>query len=470
MPYTGNIPTLPIVEPSINPNLPDTQDLTNGFDGKVTPLTKVPQDNPYADSGSGNSSQNEQSSEGDHSSNSSQNEQKADDVESLYQQLLDRLNALNTSSISPNLDKMKELYDLLYAAEDLFHLHDLDKSVRQNFAEKIYDCAYNLALQQYNNMFSINSWIVQQSYNSPVEQLRRLNAAGLGGMYSSVQSNMAQDAPASDSGTASQNTGSGQLAQQAKQNKWQNAIGMLQTGVSMATSLVDGYSKLAKLPSEISQIGASTMLATEEANRIHQLAPQEFLNLCRARDVMDSQIRLNEENTATAFAHRNIIVPAMKDQMENKVAQDWKSLELQEHMFNQRLSWEKEFGRSQIGAQLQGQQLAYEAAMAGEVSEDFYVDSETGQKTDISAMTGAINADGSFTSNGKTYYKKTQSYRQTYADGLKSARSAKTPAQMAKNVQDLVREKRDAPRRFASRFGSFVFNGCKRLIGLSHPY
>ena len=34
MPYTGNIPTLPIVEPSINPNLPDTQDLTNGFDGK----------------------------------------------------------------------------------------------------------------------------------------------------------------------------------------------------------------------------------------------------------------------------------------------------------------------------------------------------------------------------------------------------------------------------------------------------
>ena len=126
MPYTGNIPTLPIVEPSINPNLPDTQDLTDGFDGKVTPLTKVPLDNPYADSGSGNSSQNEQSSEGDHSSNSSQNEQKADDVESLYQQLLDRLNALNTSSISPNLDKMKELYDLLYAAEDLFHLHDLE--------------------------------------------------------------------------------------------------------------------------------------------------------------------------------------------------------------------------------------------------------------------------------------------------------------------------------------------------------
>lgn len=120
------------------------------------------------------------------------------------------------------------------------------KKDRRNYGVGLpYADAYNQsAMAQYNNEYNYWLWQQQMEYNSPVEQRKRLEAAGLNPNYQSIESGNVGSIPSS-SGSISPSIGSN------RRISLDNAVSVVNSLVSNIAQGIKSVSQLSGIPDNI---------------------------------------------------------------------------------------------------------------------------------------------------------------------------------------------------------------------------
>lgn len=102
---------------------------------------------------------------------------------SYIKNLLTPSGFLNGSYNTSALDYLNTLNAMFYSLDAFDFIPYLDKATMISLAEKITDVAQSYVNSQYQSALAYQSWYLQQEYNSPINQVNRLAAAGLSSAF-----------------------------------------------------------------------------------------------------------------------------------------------------------------------------------------------------------------------------------------------------------------------------------------------
>lgn len=165
------------------------------------------------------------------------------DWKTWFQQILDNLNKLDGALNDPTywIKLFKSLVESLHSSflgnnDNIWQ--DMSHSDQRNFIMDIVNKYYNFISAMYQNYYSQQMWLMQQSYNSPLEQAQRMADAGLFNAYTSQISSGNAESPAGSAaieGTNGYEDKGSELALERTKTKW-DIIGSV---FNMASSAVD---------------------------------------------------------------------------------------------------------------------------------------------------------------------------------------------------------------------------------------
>lgn len=181
-------------------------------------------------------------------------------LQSWIDSLFNRYTALNPDDAFANFGNiLTSIYSALSNSRNM-DIRDLSDGATLQLAEKITDVMYSFINAQFNSAMAYQSWYLQQEYNSPVNQINRLAAAGLHSAFAlgNVSAGNASSPAGVGSGGMSQpqNSGAGQVEQQAQASRLGFISNLITAGVSSlsaASSLINSVCVSKMNPLEISK-------------------------------------------------------------------------------------------------------------------------------------------------------------------------------------------------------------------------
>ena len=183
--------------------------------------------------------------------------------------LFNRYTALNSDDAFANFGNiLTSIYSSLSNSRNM-DIRDLSDGATLQLAEKITDVMYSFINAQFNSAMAYQSWYLQQEYNSPVNQINRLAAAGLHSAFAlgNVGAGNASSAASVGSGGMQQpqNSGAGQVEQQAQASRLgfiSSIAGLIPAAIGSLTgvgSLVNAACTALLTPLEISKAGQDVL-------------------------------------------------------------------------------------------------------------------------------------------------------------------------------------------------------------------
>lgn len=183
--------------------------------------------------------------------------------------------------------------------------------------EKAADVAQSYIDILFNQIMSYQSWYLQQEYNSPLNQLKRLEAAGLSSafIFGNYNNTAGQPANTAVGAIQRQQSGAGEISAQlaaADKQKWASIFG----------ASIDAVASMTKA-------GIDSVKTLAEADNIRKLTPlqvahamQQFKNLGVTENYLKSQVNtLNTTNVEKLFEMDkkayDTVLGAAKTQLDN---------------------------------------------------------------------------------------------------------------------------------------------------------
>lgn len=202
-----------------------------------------------------------------------------DNLTDLYNQLIRLLTGqfgFNFSALNGQnyLDIVRNVLGSVNQIFDDLDLDDDYASAQLSFLEKVANVAQSYIDHIFTNILSYQSWYLQQEYNSPLNQLKRLEQAGLNSafIFSSYGNTAQSSALSGGSGgsgfaATSQMSGAGLVAQDEKSSKRSAWAQMFGAGLNATTQLIQSGIESTKVLAEAENIKLMTPLQVQESVR-----------------------------------------------------------------------------------------------------------------------------------------------------------------------------------------------------------
>lgn len=205
---------------------------------------------------------------------------------------------------------LMHLYTTISTSNNSF-IQDLSDAASLELAEKISDQMFSFITAEFNSANSLYSWYLQQEYNSPVEQVRRLSDAGLNTAFAlgNLSSGNAQSAPSAGIIQNPSPSNAGQAEGQAQANK----MGLFGTIFGAAASFIPYVggavgsiikdvtsAQVARkmLPSELAKM--DSVVALNQANAIRMQGELDAMQGSTALSFLDSEFKFGQQELSNA--------------------------------------------------------------------------------------------------------------------------------------------------------------------------